>query len=113
MKTRTAVAFAFVAASLLVHPALAQTSYDGLWNVTISTSTGSCEPTTRFLLTVIDGSVSGPGDASGRVGRAGMVRVSMQGAYANGRLNGNAGSGRWNDVSGGLACSGHWEASRN
>jgi type 1 fimbria pilin len=101
------------AAALTVAPATAQTPYDGLWNVTIVTKAGACEPSTRSTLTVADGKVSAAGaDVSGSIGREGMVRVSIGGAYANGQLSGNAGSGRWNGASAGAACSGRWEASR-
>jgi type 1 fimbria pilin len=101
------------AAALAAAPALAQTPYDGLWNVTIVTKTGSCEPSARSTLTVADGRISAAGaDVTGSIGREGMVRVSINGAYANGRLNANAGSGKWNGASAGIPCSGHWEASR-
>ena len=94
-------------------PAAAQTPYDGLWNVTVVTKTGSCEPSTSSTLTVTDGKVTAPGtDISGSVGREGLVRVSIHGAYANGQLSGNAGSGKWNGASAGIPCSGRWEASR-
>ena len=94
-------------------PASAQTPYDGLWNVTVVTKTGSCEPQTSSTLTVQDGTVTAPGaDISGSVGREGLVRVSIHGAYANGQLSGNAGSGKWNGASAGIPCSGHWQASR-
>jgi hypothetical protein len=101
------------AAALVAAPAAAQTPYDGLWNVTIVTKAGSCEPSTRSTLTVADGKVSGAGaDVSGSIGREGLVRVSIGGAYANGQLSGNAGSGRWNGASAGVPCSGRWEALR-
>jgi hypothetical protein len=91
----------------------AENSYDGLWNVTIVTKTGSCEPTARYPLTVSDGRISAPGaDVSGKVGPEGTVRVSIGPAYANGQLSGNSGSGKWNGASGGVPCSGRWEASR-
>jgi hypothetical protein len=94
-------------------PAMAETPYDGLWNVTILTKTGSCEASVHYPLTVADGKVSAPGaDVSGRVGREGMVRVSIGAAFANGQLSGNSGSGKWNGASGGVPCSGRWEASR-
>jgi hypothetical protein len=100
-------------AALIAAPATAQTPYDGLWNVTIVTKTGSCEPQARSTLTVADGRISGAGaDVTGSIGREGMVRVSINGAYANGHLSGNAGSGKWNGASAGIPCSGHWEASR-
>src|SRR5882724_4138167 len=101
------------AATLAAVPATAQTPYDGLWNVTIVTKAGSCEPSTRSTLTVTDGKVSAAGaNVSGSIGREGLVRVSIGGAYANGQLSGNAGSGRWNGASAGMPCSGRWEASR-
>ena len=90
----------------------AQTPYDGVWNVTIQTNAGSCEPTARYSVTITDGKISGPQDASGTVGHAGNVRVSIGAAYANGQLEGNSGSGKWNGASGGVPCSGRWAASR-
>jgi hypothetical protein len=103
-----------VASSLIAAvPANAQSPYDGLWNVTVVTKTGSCEASTSSTLTVADGKISAPGaDISGSVGREGLVRVSINGAYANGQLSGNAGSGKWNGASAGIPCSGRWEASR-
>ena len=96
-----------------VAPAFAQSPYDGLWHVTIVTKSGSCEPSASSTLTVSDGRISGGGaDVSGTIGREGLVRVSINGAYANGQLSGNAGSGKWNGASGGIPCSGRWEASR-
>jgi hypothetical protein len=101
------------AAGLAAAPAIAQTPYDGMWQVTIVTKSGSCEPSTRSTLVVTDGKVSAPGaDITGSIGREGLVRVSIGGAYANGQLNGNAGSGKWNGASAGVPCSGRWEASR-
>src|SRR5258707_15602520 len=84
-------------AALAAAPATAQTPYDGLWSVTVVTKTGTCEPSTRSTLTVSDGKVSAAGsDVSGSIGREGLVRVSIHGAYANGQLSGNVGSGKWN-----------------
>lgn len=101
------------AAALSVLPAVSAESYDGLWNVTIVTNSGSCEPTARYPLTVTDGRITAPGaDVSGKVGPQGLVKVSIGAAYANGQLSGNTGSGKWNGASGGVPCSGRWEASR-
>ncbi len=114
-RVRTAfLAASFTAAAgISAAPVYAQSPYDGLWNVTVVTKTGSCEPSTRSTLTVADGKVSAAGaDVSGSVGREGLVRVSINGAYANGQLNGKAGSGKWNGASAGIPCSGRWEASR-
>lgn len=100
-------------ASAAAPAAVAQTPYDGLWNVRVVTKTGSCEPETRSTLTITDGKVSSAGaNVSGSIGREGLVRVSIGGAYANGQLSGNAGSGKWNSASAGMPCSGRWEASR-
>jgi hypothetical protein len=108
---------AYFCASALVAgvatPAFADNPYDGLWHVTIVTKSGSCEPTASSTLTVSDGRISASGaNVSGSIGREGLVRVSINGAYANGQLNGNAGSGKWNGASAGIPCSGRWEASR-
>jgi hypothetical protein len=100
------------AMTLLAAPAIAQTDYDGAWNVTVITRTGSCQPTTSYPLVVADGNVSGAADLSGSVGRNGSVRASLRGAHANGQLSGNAGSGRWNAASAGMPCSGRWSATR-
>ena len=94
-------------------PALAQQPFDGVWNVTIVTKSGGCEPTASSTLTVTEGKISAAGaNVSGSIGREGLVRVSINGAFANGQLSGNAGSGKWNGASGGIPCSGRWEASR-
>jgi type 1 fimbria pilin len=106
-------ASALAIAALAAAPVAAQTPYDGLWNVTIVTKAGSCEPDKRSTLTVTDGKISAAGaDVTGSIGREGLVRVSIGGAYANGQLSGNAGWGRWNGASAGVPCSGRWEASR-
>jgi type 1 fimbria pilin len=107
------VAATAFAAGLAAAPATAQTPYDGLWNVTIVTKSGSCEPSTQSTLVVTDGKISAQGaDITGSIGREGVVRVSIGGAHANGQLSGNAGSGKWNGASAGVPCSGRWEASR-
>ena len=105
--------FVFAAATAASVPALAQQPYDGTWSVTIVTKSGSCEPTASSTLTVTEGKISAAGaNVSGSIGREGLVRVSINGAYANGQLSGNAGSGKWNGASAGIPCSGRWEASR-
>ena len=111
---RIAMAFSIVLlAGSLSAPAFAQQPYDGTWNVTIVTKSGSCEPTASSTLTVTEGKISGGGaNVSGSIGHEGLVRVSINGAYANGQLSGNAGSGKWNGASAGVPCSGRWQASR-
>ena len=63
-------------------PAIAQTPYDGVWNVTVETRAGSCEPSVRYPVTVSDGKISAAGaDITGNVGRDGRVRASIRGAF--------------------------------
>jgi hypothetical protein len=100
------------AMTLFAAPAIAHTDYDGVWNVTVITKTGSCQPTTSYPLVVTDGNVSGAADLSGSVGRNGVVRASLKGAFASGQLSSHAGSGRWNSASAGMPCSGRWMATR-
>jgi hypothetical protein len=97
---------------VLSTPVIAASSYDGLWNVTVITKTGNCQPSLHYPLTVNNGTFEGTADVSGRVNRDGSVKVSIKGVYANGTLNGSSGSGKWNGASGGIACSGYWVASR-
>ena len=107
------VFFALILTGAASAPCFAQQPYDGIWNVTIMTHSGSCEPSATSTVTVTEGKISGAGaSVSGSIGREGLVRVSINGAYANGQLSGNAGSGKWNGASGGIPCSGRWEASR-
>src|SRR5437879_7432773 len=89
------VSFLAAAATLAAAPASAQSPYDGLWQVTVVTKTGSCDAQTTSTVNVADGKISG-GPVSGSVGSGGLVRVSINGAYANGQLSGNSGSGKWN-----------------
>jgi hypothetical protein len=111
-RIRTVLLVSFLASAASA-PAFARQPYDGLWQVTVVTKAGSCEPTASSTLTVAEGKISAPGAAiSGTVGREGLVRVSINGAYANGQLSGNSGSGKWNGASAGVPCSGRWEASR-
>lgn len=49
------------AAALAAAPASAQQPYDGLWNVTVVTKTGSCEPSQSSTVTVAEGKISAQG----------------------------------------------------
>ena len=102
---------AATAVTVSAAPVSAQQPYDGLWQVTVVTKSGSCDAQTTSTVNVSDGKISG-GPVSGTVGSGGLVRVSINGAYAAGQLSGNSGSGKWNGASAGVACSGRWEASR-
>jgi hypothetical protein len=67
---------------LMTAPALAGTPYDGVWDVTIETKAGSCESSAQYHLTVQDGKFSGPADIAGTVAHEGMVKATLNGAYA-------------------------------
>jgi hypothetical protein len=98
---------------LLAGSALAGTPpYDDVWDVTVETRTGSCEPSAQYRLTVQDGKISGPANIAGTVAQEGMVKVSINGAYAFGQLVGKAGSGKWNAAATGKLCSGRWQATK-
>jgi hypothetical protein len=99
-------------ASLLTGPTLAQTPYDGMWYVIFETSAGGCEASARYQVTVQDGRISGPADISGKVAHEGLVKASLNGAYAHGQLVGRTGSGRWNAAAAGKPCSGTWQATK-
>ena len=109
-RIRLLFAASLAVAGLTSASASAQHPYDGLWQVTVATKSGSCNAQQTSTLTVTDGKISGP--ISGSVTTGGLVRVSINGAYANGQLSGNSGSGKWNGASAGVPCSGRWEASR-
>jgi hypothetical protein len=98
--------------SLLAGPALAGTPYDGVWDVTVETRAGSCEHSAQYRLTVLDGKISGAANIAGTVAHEGMVKVTLNGAYAFGQLDGKIGSGKWNAASAGKPCSGHWQATK-
>jgi len=97
---------------LLVGPALAGTPYDGIWDVTVETRAGSCERSAQYRLTVLDGKISGAANVAGTVAHEGMVKVTLNGAYAFGQLDGKIGFGKWNAASAGKPCSGHWQATK-
>jgi hypothetical protein len=90
--------------------AYASTTYDGLWDVTVETKSGSCDPVASYRPTILDGKISGAADISGTVAHEGIVRVSLNGAYASGQLVGNKGYGKWNAAAAGRPCSGRWQA---
>jgi hypothetical protein len=112
MMVRLSLSLLVLIQALAGSPALAKTPYDGTWDVTVETKAGDCPATANYQLTVQDGKVSGPADVSGTVGREGFVKVSINGAYANGQLVGAAGSGKWNAATAGKACSGRWQATK-
>ena len=114
----SAIALVCIATATTV--AAARSPYDGPWSVTIVTQRGSCQPSYRAGVEIMNGYVtyagSGGVSMSGRVAPNGSVRVtvSAQGAAANGagRLSRTSGRGNWVGRSGSDACTGYWIAER-
>jgi hypothetical protein len=91
-------------------------SFDGLWSVVISTSSGSCN-SYRVAVRISGGRVEGGGgdySLDGSVSSSGgtvvTVSNSLGSAVGYGRLRGSSGGGWWR-TSGG-ECTGNWGASK-
>ena len=118
-------AFAVAAIATLAAPAAADAGqtragvYDGTWNVTFVPLAGNCQATNTVPFMVVGQRVSsaGGGKVTGGVNRNGSVAVQItvgaSVASGNGRLAGNAGSGRWSGIITGDRCSGSWQATRS
>jgi len=98
--------------------AAAHTPYDGRWTLSITTTSGACDPSYTFPVEINNGAVSFPGlvKAKGRVSRKGGVQVSVSvpGKWASGagRLTPASGSGRWVGKAGESRCTGTWTAQK-
>jgi hypothetical protein len=111
---KTGLAVLFLGAALVATPAAAS-SFDGSWNVNITTRSGSCESGTSVPIRINNGRVESGASmmsASGRVGDSGGIVVSVSSGYksatGSGHLAATAGSGTWR----GGPCSGTWTAQR-
>jgi hypothetical protein len=127
MTTFRRAAFLGLSFSVLAMPsvqAAAKSAFDGTWAVIITTTSGGCDPTYRYVLHVADGVVSpdakessGVIDISGKVDSSGQVKVRVgrgqQHANGTGKLAANAGAGTWTGSSASEACAGRWEAKRS
>jgi hypothetical protein len=109
-----------LAASLLAILGLttpsAAATFDGDWNVQITSSNAACPSGTSVSIGINNGQVasnSGAVTASGRVADAGNINVTLASgvkrAVGTGRLSGTSGSGTWRAA----LCSGTWTAQRN
>lgn len=100
--------------------AVARTIYDGNWSVLIVTKSGSCDPSYRYGVQIMDGMViysgGGPITMQGRVTPKGAVRVILQAgsqwADGSGKLTRNAGAGVWKGQGTSSMCAGVWQAER-
>ena len=94
-----------------------RTMFDGTWNLSATTTAGSCG-SYGFRVSVINGRVVSPGvgGVSGRVTPAGNVSVTVRqssGVVSGaGRLSARSGTGRWTARSASGGCVGYWQASR-
>ena len=100
-------------------PAIARTPYDGDWSVAIATRGGTCPPSVRYGVQIINGTVvnpSGQAQVQGRVSLNGAVRVTVQtgGQWASGsgRLSSTRGGGVWRGQGNAGYCQGTWVAQR-
>ena len=101
-------------------PAFASTPYDGSWSVVITTQGGACEPTVRYGVQIVDGTLinaaGGAAEVRGQVSRQGFVSVTVRSgnawAVGSGRLSRQTGGGSWRGEGSGGACEGSWVAER-
>jgi len=97
-------------------PAIAATTYDGLWSVVIVTEKGACDRVFRYPIRISNASLVNAGDSAvtikGTVRDNGSLTVTVSDGSKNvigsGRLSGAVGAGSWS----GGDCSGTWEAER-
>lgn len=99
----------------LAHADAAGSTFDGTWNVRISSSSETCGNGATVAIGISNGQIASNSavvTASGRVADAGSISVSLstgiKHAVGSGRLNATSGSGTWR----GAMCSGTWTAER-
>jgi hypothetical protein len=93
----------------------ASTSFDGTWNVRISSASEACGNGSTVAIGISNGEVASSSaavTASGRVVEAGNISVTMgsgvKHAVGFGRLSATSGTGTWH----GAMCTGTWTAQR-
>jgi hypothetical protein len=90
-------------------------TFDGAWNVRISSSSDTCGNGSTVSIGINNGQIASSNamvTASGRVADAGSINVTLstgiKRAVGFGRLSGTSGSGTWH----GTMCTGTWTAER-
>ncbi len=90
-------------------------TFDGAWNVRISSSSETCGNGATVSIGINNGQIASSSaavTASGRVAEAGSINVTLstgiKRAVGYGRLSGTSGSGTWR----GAMCTGTWTAER-
>ena len=121
--TRLFLAAVALVAAYAPAPAVAAagTNFDGSWSVLIMTSSGPCDQSYRFGLSIRNGDIlyngSAPVNLNGRVSGNGSLRVHVsagaQSANGAGRLSRDYGRGHWRGSSASDVCAGSWTAQRN
>jgi hypothetical protein len=115
VKSRKSVVAALLLAALGLATPSAAATFDGAWNVQISSSNAACSSGASVSIGISNGQVasnSATVTASGRVAEAGNIHVTlasgMKRAVGSGVLTGTSGSGTWRAA----LCSGTWTAQR-
>ena len=112
--SKSLIAATLIAALGFATPSAAAT-FDGAWNVQITSSNVACNSGASVSIGINNGQVasnSATVTASGRVAEAGAIHVTlasgMKRAVGSGVLAGTSGSGTWRAA----LCSGTWTAQR-
>jgi hypothetical protein len=112
--SKSLIAASLFAALGFAAPSAAAT-FDGDWNVQITSSNAACPSGASVSIEINNGQVasnSAAVTASGRVADAGNINVTLANgvkrAVGTGRLSGTSGSGTWRAA----LCSGTWTAQR-
>jgi len=99
----------------LAQAGAATATFDGAWNVRISSSSETCGNGATVAIGISNGQIASSSaavTASGRVADAGSINVTLstgiKRAVGFGHLSGTSGSGTWR----GAMCSGTWTAER-
>lgn len=97
------------------HPGQRGPVFDGRWSIVIATERGACD-SYRVGVDIVNGAVAYDGNAYGRVGTTGAVRVTgsmgEQQGQGTGRLSRMSGQGVWRATTKLGPCSGSWTAER-
>lgn len=93
--------------------------YDGVWSVTVYTTSGPCDPAQRISGQIVNGEISyayGSLDVTGHVEPSGATSVRVTYGSAHGEAHGHMtltqGSGTWSGDSPDGRCAGTWSATR-
>ena len=112
--SKSLIAASLIAALGFATPSAAAT-FDGAWNVQITSSNVACNSGASVSIGINNGQVASNTSAvtaSGHVAEAGAIRVTLASgikrAVGSGTLTGTSGSGTWRAA----LCSGTWSAQR-